>query len=400
HDFVAGTVTAPTCTAQGYTTFNCSRCSETKQDAFVAASGHSFTHYESDGNATCTADGTQTATCDNCTATDTKTENALGHDYKTLSGTPPTCTTGGSGTEECSRCHDIKVTTNAPALGHDYNEKVTAPTCTEAGYTTHTCSRCNDSYTDTQVSATGHTAGAEATCTAAQTCSVCGAELAAALGHDWSTEWSKDTSGHWHECTRCDEKSGNAEHTYEWVITKQPTKEETGLKENVCTVCGDKNGEEEIAKLVSDNNGNVSDLPVLPPDQNYDLEIDVKESDSVYNIAGVSRGYKVELYVVDGDNRTPYDNTKTVTLMLVIPDGMDEFTLYKMSGDRLTEVSVEEYVTDGRTVTIRTTIPAEFVFNTAEAVETAKSGIPWWVWLLVGLGGATLITVIIVAVVL
>ncbi|MDE7083978.1 MAG: hypothetical protein K2O81_01890, partial [Clostridia bacterium] len=87
-------------------------------------------------------------------------------------------------------------------------------------------------------------------------------------------------------------------------------------------------------------------------------------------------------------------------LMLVIPDGMDEFTLYKMSGDRLTEVSVDEYVTDGRTVTIRTTIPAEFVFNTAATVETAKSGIPWWVWLLVGLGGATLITVIIVAVVL
>ena len=66
---------------------------------------------------------------------------------------------------------------------HNYTAVVTAPTCTTAGFTTHTCS-CGDSYTDTSVDALGHTAGAEATCTTAQTCTVCGVQLAPALGHD------------------------------------------------------------------------------------------------------------------------------------------------------------------------------------------------------------------------
>ena len=68
--------------------------------------------------------------------------------------------------------------------GHDhvYETVVTAPTCTEAGYTTHTCA-CGETYTDNEVPALGHTAGADATCTEAQTCTVCGAELAAKLAH-------------------------------------------------------------------------------------------------------------------------------------------------------------------------------------------------------------------------
>ena len=66
---------------------------------------------------------------------------------------------------------------------HSYQSEVTEPTCTAAGFTTHTCS-CGDSYTDTPVDALGHTEGAAATCTTAQTCTVCGVQLAPALGHD------------------------------------------------------------------------------------------------------------------------------------------------------------------------------------------------------------------------
>jgi hypothetical protein len=51
---------------------HCSVCGEilVKQE-IVKATGHSFTNYVSDKNATIYADGTKTATCDHCDATDT-----------------------------------------------------------------------------------------------------------------------------------------------------------------------------------------------------------------------------------------------------------------------------------------------------------------------------------------
>ena len=60
-------------------------------------SGHSFTSYVSDGNATCTADGTKTAQCDypGCLAEDKQTERKLGH-----TGGVATC----SAKAVCSRC--------------------------------------------------------------------------------------------------------------------------------------------------------------------------------------------------------------------------------------------------------------------------------------------------------
>ncbi|MGN0469147.1 MAG: leucine-rich repeat protein, partial [Acutalibacteraceae bacterium] len=70
HDYI-DTVTAPTCTADGYTTHTCSVCGDTYTDSVVPALGHSFTNYVSNGDATCTADGTKTAKCDRCDATNT-----------------------------------------------------------------------------------------------------------------------------------------------------------------------------------------------------------------------------------------------------------------------------------------------------------------------------------------
>ncbi|MBQ2881057.1 MAG: dockerin type I repeat-containing protein, partial [Clostridia bacterium] len=67
HDSV---VTNPTCTEGGYTTHTC-ECGDSYTDSEVPATGHSFTNYVSDGNATTEADGTKTAKCDNCEETDT-----------------------------------------------------------------------------------------------------------------------------------------------------------------------------------------------------------------------------------------------------------------------------------------------------------------------------------------
>ncbi len=118
---------------------------------------------------------------------------------------------------------------------HSYTAVVTAPTCTEEGFTTHTCS-CGDSYTDTIVASLGgHTAGAEATCTTAQTCTVCGAELAPALGHTEVIDAAKAptcketglTEGK--HCSVCNEVLVNQESVA--IIDHI-------LDNNVCTMCG------------------------------------------------------------------------------------------------------------------------------------------------------------------
>lgn len=102
----------------------------------------------------------------------------------------PTCTEAGlTEGSHCSDCDEVLVAQNTvPALGHSYTSEVVEPNCVAGGYTKHTCSRCSDVYTDSKTAALGHTAGAAATCTAPQVCSVCSTLLSPALGHTEITD--------------------------------------------------------------------------------------------------------------------------------------------------------------------------------------------------------------------
>ena len=80
-------------------------------------------------------------------------------------------------------------------------------TCTEAGYEAYYSCECHGELTDkAEVKALGHTAGADATCTAAQTCTVCGVELAEKLAH----EWADATCTAPKTCTVCNATEGEA----------------------------------------------------------------------------------------------------------------------------------------------------------------------------------------------
>lgn len=73
-----------TCTEKGYIGDTvCSVCGYAiAKGETIPATGHSFTSYAPNGDATCTEDGTETAACDNgCGATDTRSDegSALGH---------------------------------------------------------------------------------------------------------------------------------------------------------------------------------------------------------------------------------------------------------------------------------------------------------------------------------
>ena len=221
--YYTATVTAPTCTAKGYTTHTCA-CGNSYVDTYTDALGHAWDNGKVTKHATETENGVKTFTCTRCGETKTETIPKLTHEhsYKAVV-TAPTCTEKGYTTHTCA-CGNSYVDTYTDALGHawdngkvtkhatetengvktftctrcgetktetipklthehSYKAVVTAPTCTEKGYTTHTCA-CGDSYMDSYV---------------------------LPLGHDWG--------------------SGK--------VTKEPTATENGIKTYICARCGE-----------------------------------------------------------------------------------------------------------------------------------------------------------------
>ena len=151
HDYVATETVDATCTEDGYIVYACSRCDDTYTEILeatghtegeavienyvdptcttagsydtvvycavcgaelsrvtveVEATGHSFTNYVSNDDATCTQDGTKTAECDNgCGLMDTVTDEgtATGHTYEWV------IADNNYPTKTCSVCGDVKV---------------------------------------------------------------------------------------------------------------------------------------------------------------------------------------------------------------------------------------------------------------------------------------------------
>ena len=149
HSYTA-VVTAPTCTAKGYTTHTCA-CGDSYVDTYTNALGHAWDNGKVTKPATSTETGIKTYTCTRCGATKTETIPVLPHthSYKAVV-TAPTCTAKGYTTHTCS-CGDSYVDTYTDALGHAWdNGKVTKPaTSTETGVKTFTCTRCGATKTVT-----------------------------------------------------------------------------------------------------------------------------------------------------------------------------------------------------------------------------------------------------------
>ena len=116
----------------------------------------------------------------------------------------------------------------------DDGKITTPPTCTKTGVKQYTCTICSETKT----------------------------EEIAALGHDYSSDWTIDTAAACetvgsksHHCTRCDSKKdvteipASGKHTWNnGVITKPATIAKEGVKTYTCTVCG-VTRTETIAKL-------------------------------------------------------------------------------------------------------------------------------------------------------
>ena len=238
HSWDNGKVTKPaTCKEEGVKTITCTGCKYSKTEKIDKTPNHSYGAWQK------IDENTHKHTCSVCSK-----EETANHSWNSGSVTKKaTCKEEGEKTYTCTDCKATKVETIPVTTTHTWGKwtKVDADThkriCSvcekeENGshsYKTswsndrnnhwHECSVCGDKKDEAK-----HTPGAEATETKAQTCTVCGYIIKAALGHkhDYATTWTTDDAGHWYACSGCAEKDSYADHDFENACDKD------------CSVCG------------------------------------------------------------------------------------------------------------------------------------------------------------------
>ncbi|MBR2446720.1 MAG: hypothetical protein IKB28_08690 [Clostridia bacterium] len=174
-------------------------------------------HFDEDTDLKCDACGAGVA-CEHPDK-ETKEENVV----------EATCTVGGSYdlVTYCTVCKEKTKTEKrtTPTIAHSLTKtEAVEATCSKPGNNAYwTCTACgkyfsNSAGTDIYkieenewVTTVPHTPGAEATCTTAQTCTVCGATVVEALDHDYSEQFTTDKEATCTEagsksrhCSRCD----------------------------------------------------------------------------------------------------------------------------------------------------------------------------------------------------
>ena len=183
----------------------------------------------------------------------------------------PSCTQSGSGHRNCTCCGEtVESDVGILPLGHKFGdwEIIVSPNCTESGSRERVCDVCG--YTDTEpLQAEGHSWEDEYTVDKAATCTEDGSmsihcekcdakkdvQLIPASGHVPSGEWQRDESEHWKDCEVCGIEVDRETHTFEWVVDKEATESEAGIKHEECIVCAYEKPPVEIPPL---DNGETS----------------------------------------------------------------------------------------------------------------------------------------------
>jgi len=296
-----------TCEEAGSKSHHCTRpgCDSKTEVTEIAALGHEWGEGTETKAPTCTEVGEKTYTCTRCNATKTEAIEAIGHAYSEewTVDKEATCEEAGSKSHHCTRlgCDSKSEVTEIEALGHEWGEgkETKSPTCTEAGEKTYTCTRCNATKKEA-IEALGHAYSDEWTVDREATCEEAGSKshhctrpgcdsksdvtIIEALGHEWSegketkaptcTEAGEKT----YTCTRCSatktEEVAALGHDYsdEWTVDKEATTTETGSKSHHCKVCGDKT--------------DVTIIPMIKADVSINVEVVKKEDTPDTTIEG------------------------------------------------------------------------------------------------------------------
>ncbi|MDE7087650.1 MAG: hypothetical protein K2O67_05610, partial [Clostridia bacterium] len=399
-----------TCNSDGTKTATCDYgcgAKDTVDDAGTQLT-HSFTNYVSDGNATYTADGTETAHCDHgCGATDTRTEvgSMLDKNPNTVTITVTDFAYGDSYTPTATATYGTPDLTYSDTLGGTYT--ATIPVNAGTYYVKATVAEGAD-YLAAEVIEQFDILPREITVTINPASSVADDPLEALsasvtvgniVGGDSPYTLSTDAD-----------------------ITTMGTYTITG----VCTDTNYNITFEDavyiVSKKVEDDDGSI-DLPV---DIDVVFKVTQSQTDSDYSsLAGMKYGYWAQLWNrnPDGTLGDEFTGTMNCILTLKIPTEIIEAIRggEAINRDKIAEALNVYYVDgDGDFIKVKAfTIAqkedeswivkfnynekfrAEVVFSASgvEQSEPEKAGIPWWVWVIIGIGGATLLAIIIVIIV-
>ena len=100
--------------------------------------------------------------------------------------------------------------------------------------------RCADANCTEKLNFSTHSGGT-ATCTAKKTCEICNQSYGELnpSNHTDLSDWTSDETHHWKDCADCKAAGiDNAAHDYgDWIINKEATATEAGLKHRTCSVC-------------------------------------------------------------------------------------------------------------------------------------------------------------------
>ena len=140
------------------------------------------------------------------------------------------CTCGEKGTETFESgdlaAHNYKTEWSKDNTKHWHECSVCGDKKDEAAHTDANndpnCDICGKKMSD-------HTGGTK-TCKDKATCTICGQKYGDLAAHNYKTEWSKDSTKHWHECSVCGNKKDEAAHT--------PGAAATETTPQTCTTCG------------------------------------------------------------------------------------------------------------------------------------------------------------------
>ena len=227
------TTKEPTCTATGTKVGKCINCGTTVSTATIPVLGHAYGPWTTTRAATCTTEGSQRRTCtrSDCTSTETDSIAAKGHNFNGVYTTTkePTCTEEGTKVGRCTICNAVVSTVSIPPLStaHAFSGvyiTTKEPTCTQTGTKVGKCTKCGETVSTVTLDKLGHLFGPWET-TKAATCMTLGIQVRSCSREDCLVSESKIIT--------------ETDHTFNgnYVITKDATCTQTGVKEARCLIC-------------------------------------------------------------------------------------------------------------------------------------------------------------------
>ncbi|MDE7087396.1 MAG: hypothetical protein K2O67_04305, partial [Clostridia bacterium] len=429
----------PTCTTPGYGEVRCTRCGNEHAGDSIPATGHT-----PGDEATCTEPQI-------CTVCNTELVAALGHSFGAWEVTKPaTFTEEGSQRRECTRCDIFEeevipakgVTTNEITLtlnsNYAYGDEISPVISAKQG---EVVLKWYNTVTGEELSAKPSTVGSyklvakveenlEDGYTGAEKeveFTISKREITVTINAG-SSEQGSDL-----EELSAIVTSGTVVGDIPYTLSTNADKEAMGTYA-ITGVCTNDNyeitfvdGVYIVSKKAEDPSGNGEiDLPV---DINVEFKVTQSQTSSDYSdLKGLKTGYWAQLWYRNEDGTLGDEFTDKMNCILTLKIPTDIIEAIR-GGEEINREKIAEglniYYVDGdgdynkvKAFTIaqkedeswivkfnyNEKFRAEVVFSAPNVEEPAEepetSGIPWWVWLLVGLGGATLLAMIIVIIVI